>query len=136
MRDAVAVVIGTLGESFGVLLFDSVADRDRFVALGTAAQGGDLPAVTELGGEIGMPAHAGLSFDPIDEIPATMREEHETHRWALADEEAFPSLLLFGDGPRRALADGPRPRARRGARPGGRVGRDRRGRVRRRMARR
>ena len=99
VRDSVAVVIGELGESFGVLLFDSVADRDRFLALGMVVRDGGPDAAAALGDGIGMPAHAGLSFDPTDVISPTMRAERERHGWALADEEeAFPSLLLFGDG--------------------------------------
>lgn len=96
VHGAVAVVIGQMGESFGVLLFDSADDRDRYATLGEAMQRGDLEAMAEIGSESGMPAHTALSFDPIDDVMLVRREERETHGWPLADDAAFPSLACVG----------------------------------------
>ena len=93
VRDAVAVVIGRMGESFGVLLFDGAADRDRYVEIGEAMRRGDVHEAARLGGEAGMPAHTGLSFDPVDDLAPVRVAERDEHGWALADERAFPSLL-------------------------------------------
>ena len=122
VRDAVAPVIGQMGESAGVLLFASLADHDRFALVGEALQRGDLQATLERGGEVGMPAHLGLSFDALDEVAPALLAEREAYGWTLADEEAFPSLLCFEGEPAAASARGARSRDRPGAGAGVRSG--------------
>ena len=89
VRDAIAVVMGQMRESFGVLLFDSLEDHDRYAAIGEALRRGDARGATALGE---MPRCTALDFDPVERVPPTRREERQTHRWTLADEHAFPSL--------------------------------------------
>ena len=89
VRDAIAVVMGQMRESFGVLLFDGLEDHDRYAAIGEALRRGDARAATALGE---MPPFTALDFDPVEHVSPVRREERETHGWALADEGAFPSL--------------------------------------------
>ena len=89
VRGAIAVVMGQMRESFGVLLFDSLEDHDRYAAIGEALRRGDARGATALGE---MPPCTALDFDPIEHVSPVRREERRTHGWALADEHAFPSL--------------------------------------------
>ena len=91
---AVAVVIGQMGESFGVILCASLDDYDRFVEASEAMEAGDVRAVFDAG----MPAHLALNYDPIEDVTTVRREERETHGWALAGEGAFPSLIALEEG--------------------------------------
>ena len=91
---AIAVVIGQMDESLGVILFADLDDYGRFVDASGAMQDGDARAMLE----IGMPAHLALNYDPIGHVSTVRREERETHGWTLAEEDAFPSLIAFDEG--------------------------------------
>ena len=96
VRDAVAVVIGQMGESFGVVLYDSLADYERYVGTADALQRGYLRAALDTDtGAGGIPGHLGLNFDPTGDVTPVRREERETHGWTLAHEDAFPSLIAL-----------------------------------------
>jgi len=96
VRDAVAVVIGQMGESFGVVLYHSLADYERYVDVADAVHRdhprGDIDVEA---GIPGVPAHLGLNFDPTSDVTPVRREEREAHGWTLAHEDAFPSLIAL-----------------------------------------
>lgn len=93
-RNACACIIGALGESFGVLVFDSIADREAIVALqdeldatGQAPEPPDVPLLS-------------INFDHPREVPPSLRAEAKAHRWTLPARSVFPFILLLEPGGR------------------------------------
>ena len=93
IRDAVLSVVGQLGESFGVLMFDS---RDDFDAFSFAAKDG----VDELDDDeldarnVEMPAIFSINFERGADLDSELRKEIATHRWEVANANAYPHLVL------------------------------------------
>ncbi len=86
VRGAVVSVIGQQEESFGVLVFESIADFDRYVDAAEAAQQGEEP---------NMPPHFSLNFDRGADVPASLRKEIVQHRWEVAAADGYPWLAAM-----------------------------------------
>lgn len=84
LSDAVLCVIGQIGESFGILLFDSLPDYERYTLLNDALERGVVPDI---------PPHRALSFEKANETPANVRKDITLHQWTVADPNAYPSLM-------------------------------------------
>jgi hypothetical protein len=84
-----ASIIGALGESFGVLIHDSV---EGHLAMCTVAdvidEAGEPPE--SLGTHI-----FSLNFEPADRIPAPMRHEIRQHGWEVAGPNAYPRVMFI-----------------------------------------
>jgi hypothetical protein len=80
-------VIGQAGESYGVLLFESRLDQQRFTLI---AKSGNDPS--QLAGGQLPPQHA-ISFEPLDALSRQLIAEIEQHRWPVAPGDAYPVPL-------------------------------------------
>jgi hypothetical protein len=83
IADACLSVIGAAGESFGLLLFRSIEDFDRF---GTSTIDPSDPSDGE-------PAMRSLSFDRKKDLPPPMLREIEHNRWPVAGPKAYPVVI-------------------------------------------
>lgn len=88
LSNAVLCVIGQIGESFGILLFDSLPDYERYTLLGDAMERGVEPNI---------PPHRALNFENANEIPANVRKDIALHQWTVANPDAYPSLMAPAD---------------------------------------
>ena len=88
LSDAVLCVIGQIGESFGIVLFDSLPEYERYTLLSDAIERGVEPNI---------PPHRALSFENANEIPANVRKDIALHQWTVADPDAYPSLMAPAD---------------------------------------
>lgn len=85
LSDAVVSVIGQQGESFGVVLFDSLEDHERYVLLSDAIASGR---------KLDIPPHRSLAYEPATEIDPDVRKDIARHQWPVAGTDAYPSLLI------------------------------------------
>jgi hypothetical protein len=86
VRDAVLIVIGQIGESFGFLSFWSFAD---FVAFLEAAE------AHEHGENAPIPPYLALTFERGADLDAGLRKEIAEHGWEVASANAYPSLIAL-----------------------------------------
>lgn len=84
VRGAVVSVIGQMAESFGFIVFESIADFDRYIRAVDAAQRGEEP---------NLPRHFSVNFDRGAELSASMRKEVAQHQWEVAAADAYPWIL-------------------------------------------
>lgn len=75
-------VIGAAGESFGLMLFDSLDDYEAFGE--GRARKGDHPVMRS------------VSFATKEELPPELVREAARHRWAVAGDDAYPVVLCAG----------------------------------------
>ncbi|MGD0950581.1 MAG: SEC-C domain-containing protein [Candidatus Binatia bacterium] len=88
-KGACVSVIGALGESFGVLIYDSVESHRAMEAMAAVLEEtGDLPE--DLGTGI-----LSLNFDRRSDIPKAMRREIARHGWEVAGPNAYPRVMLI-----------------------------------------
>jgi hypothetical protein len=73
-------IIGAAGESFGLLLFRSIEDFDRF--------GMNISLPSD-----GQPAMRSLSFDRKKDLPPPLLREIKQHGWPVAGPKAYPALI-------------------------------------------
>ena len=78
--DACLSIIGAAGETFGLLLFRSIEDFQRF-------------ALTMRHPADGKAALRSVSFDRKKDLPPKMLREIERHRWPVAGPKAYPVLI-------------------------------------------
>jgi len=78
-------IIGNLGESYGVLVFDSVRDYQVMAERGEALMAGDSPR--DLGTGI-----FSINFDRGSDIPKAMRREVAKFGWEVPDASAYPRV--------------------------------------------
>lgn len=84
-------VIGAGGESFGLLLFESIDDYERLALAGERGAG---PSEEEDGiGPGGSVSLRSLSFDRKKDLPPGMLAEIERHHWPVAGAKAYPVLF-------------------------------------------
>ena len=91
-------VIGALGESFGILLFPSLAGYDAF---GAAAERSSPGGPVDLGTTC-----LSLTFERGADIPPAMRREIAEHQWPVAGADAYPRVAMRDrDGMPRPLTE-------------------------------
>jgi hypothetical protein len=89
VRGAVLSIIGGIGESFGFLLFDSLADFHEFVEAAAFIVHGDIPE---------LPPHFAVNFERGADLAPELRKEVATHGWEVAGAEAYPwPVVIDGD---------------------------------------
>lgn len=89
IRGWTGCVIGQNGESFGVILFDSIAAYDRFVWLAEHAE--------RTGGRHGedFPHQRAINFEAKAAMPASLLKEIAKHHWPVARGKAWPTVMLI-----------------------------------------
>ncbi|MEB3316783.1 MAG: DUF6398 domain-containing protein [Cyanobacteriota bacterium] len=88
IRGWTCCVIGQNKESYGVIVFDSVDDYERYVEAGEQADAGDETALERF------PSYRAINFEPKRALPEALLREIEMHNWPVAEGDAFPTLLL------------------------------------------
>lgn len=88
IRGWTGCVIGQNRESYGVILFDSVATYRHYVALAERMDAGEEDALREY------PPHRAINIEPKASMPAALLREIKQHRWPLASGDAFPTIML------------------------------------------
>lgn len=84
--DSPAMVIGQLGESFGVMLFDNADDLETFGAAMDAFENGDQPD---------LPPYLVLNYERGADLQPALRREIAANHWEVASTDAYPSLLAM-----------------------------------------
>lgn len=85
-------VIGAAGESFGLLLFQSIDVYREFAAMSPEVIGDDAPAEGDDGGALWM---LSLSFDRRKDLSPAMLDEIKQHRWPVAGSKAYPVIFAM-----------------------------------------
>ena len=85
LRDAVVSVIGKENTSFGIVLFDSLADHEHYTLWADEMEHGQDP---------GLPSHRSLLFESAAEISPETRKDIARHQWTVAGPNAYPTLLI------------------------------------------
>lgn len=86
-------VIGGLGESFGLILFESAEAFEVFRDLGQDLdEDDDEPELPEIGSEI-----LSINFERGADLPEPMRQEVLKNGWTVASAEAYPHVLCFDE---------------------------------------
>ncbi len=84
LRDAVLSVIGQMGESFGIILYDSIQHYCQYhIASDRMCRGLDCDT----------PPHAALNFDEGAEVSAEIRKEVAEHGWQVVNTSSYPVLF-------------------------------------------
>ena len=81
-------VIGQNRENYGVILFQSVADYDRYVELAERSEAEGLEVMD------GAPPHRAINFESKQDMPPALLEEIRRYRWPLAKGDAYPTVML------------------------------------------
>ena len=84
-RDKVVSIIGNLGESFGVLVFDSLDGFEALAERSDAHMAGKQ--LINLGTHI-----FSINFERGSDIPKPMRREIDQHGWRVPDANAYPRI--------------------------------------------
>ena len=84
-RDKVVSIIGNLGESFGVLVFDSLDGFEAMAEYSDAHMAGKQ--MSNLGTRI-----FSINFERGSDIPKAMRREIDQHGWRVPDANAYPRI--------------------------------------------
>ena len=79
-------VIGAAGQSFGLIMFESIEGFDRFAALGERAARGDKPP-SDIGVEV-----FSINFDQGSRLPKSLRREVGKYGWEVVSPEAYPLI--------------------------------------------
>lgn len=98
LHDAVLVVIGQDGESYGLVLFEDFDTYDAFLAASEEPELGPLARSLR---------YSSLNFDPGAELDDDLRKEVSRHGWEVAAAGAYPILLMVEEG---LVQQQPRPR--------------------------
>ena len=81
-------VIGQNRENYGVILFQSVADYDRYVELAERSEAEGLEVMD------GAPPHRAINFESKRDMPPALLEEIRRYRWPVAKGDAYPTVML------------------------------------------
>ncbi|MCT0227254.1 MAG: hypothetical protein ACI9IO_001486 [Cyanobium sp.] len=81
-------VIGQNRENYGVILFQSVADYDRYVELAERVEAEGLEVMD------GAPPHRAINFESKRDMPPALLEEIRRYRWPVAKGDAYPTVML------------------------------------------
>ncbi len=86
IADAALMVLGQLGESFGLLLFQDADDLDAFCVAMEAIEDGEAPA---------LPTYLALNYERAQDLAPTLRKEIATQHWEVAGTDAYPWLMVM-----------------------------------------
>ena len=99
VEGACVSIIGTLGESLGLLIFPSLAGYEAFGRVAEEHAPGSFPIDLATDWLV-------LGFERGADLPAAMRREVATHGWPVADADAYPVVeRLERDGASRPLLE-------------------------------
>jgi len=85
----VGCVIGQQHENYGVILFQSLRDYERYVELGECFEAGDHQAMDEA------PPHRAINFEAKAAMPPPLLQEIRRYGWPLAPGDAYPIVMLI-----------------------------------------
>lgn len=85
----VGCVIGQQREHYGVILFQSLRDYERYVELGERFEAGDRDAMDAA------PPHRAINFEARAAMPAPLLQEIKRYGWPLAPGDAYPTVMLI-----------------------------------------
>jgi hypothetical protein len=86
VREWVLVIMGELGESYGLALFRSREDHVAFAELGESMLVGEPPAA--------VPPQMSLSYEAAKDLPVPLRKEIAKHGWKIAGPRAYPQVVV------------------------------------------
>jgi hypothetical protein len=86
LESGALTVMGHLGESFGFLLFPSMADFSAYIAAAESMHGGQKPA---------WPSYLVLNYMHGADLAPDARKEVSAHRWELAGSRAYPFAVAM-----------------------------------------
>jgi hypothetical protein len=84
----VGCVIGQNRENYGVILFQSVADYDRYVEQAERSAFDGLEVMD------GAPTHRAINFESKRAMPPALLKEIQRHGWPVAKGDAYPTVIL------------------------------------------
>ena len=85
----VGCVIGQQREHYGVILFQSLQDYERYVELGERFEAGDRDAMDAA------PSHRAINFEAKAAMPAPLLQEIRRYGWPVAPGDAYPTVMLI-----------------------------------------
>lgn len=85
----VGCVIGQQREHYGVILFQSLRDYERYVELGERFEAGDRDAMDAA------PPHRAINFEAKAAMPPPLLQEIRRYGWPLAPGDAYPTVMLI-----------------------------------------
>jgi hypothetical protein len=85
----VGCVIGQQREHYGVILFQSLRDYERYVELGERFEAGDRDAMDAA------PPHRAINFEAKAAMPAPLLQEIKRYGWPVAPGDAYPTVMLI-----------------------------------------
>ena len=85
----VGCVIGQMGSDYGVVLFESLKDYERYVELGQRFQAGDRDAMDAA------PFHRAINFEAKAAMPPPLLKEIKRYGWPVARGHAYPTVMLI-----------------------------------------
>lgn len=89
MQGWVGCVIGQQREHYGVILFQSLRDYERYVELGERFEAGDRDAMDAA------PPHRAINFEAKAAMPAPLLQEIRRYGWPVAPGDAYPTVMLI-----------------------------------------
>ena len=85
----VGCVIGQQREHYGVILFQSLRDYERYVELGERFEAGDRDAMDAA------PPHRAINFEARAAMPPPLLKEIKRYGWPVALGDAYPTVMLI-----------------------------------------
>jgi hypothetical protein len=85
----VGCVIGQQREHYGVILFQSLQDYERYVEQGERFEAGDRDAMDAA------PPHRAINFEAQAAMPAPLLQEIRRYGWPVAPGDAYPTVMLI-----------------------------------------
>ncbi|MEB3331577.1 MAG: DUF6398 domain-containing protein [Synechococcaceae cyanobacterium] len=89
IRGWVGCVIGQHRENYGVILFDSLSDYERYVELAERFERGDRQAMEAA------PRHRAINFEARADMPPALLKEIRRYGWPVARGDAYPTVMLI-----------------------------------------
>lgn len=85
----VGCVIGQMGRDYGVILFQSLQDYERYVEVGRRFEAGDRDALDAA------PHHRAINFEAKAAMPPPLLKQIRRYGWPVAPGNAYPTLMLI-----------------------------------------
>ena len=89
IRGWVGCVIGQQREHYGVILFQSLRDYERYVELGERFEAGHHQAMDAA------PPHRAINFEAKSAMPPPLLQEIKRYGWPVAPGDAYPTGMLI-----------------------------------------